>query len=373
MPPAARIPASPIHGISFARPTCTPHCALVPDPHLRSKSGRSVAPGDIHVTRTSLVAPFHKAIDIASLQSKENKAPQHASTSDSQSTIASSIRASQRSTLLSASCASTSKGGKRRPCIVIQMQRSSARVFLMGTFGGSRTQDLPQELRPYLAIMSSCNCKWKGNRLEKWRNGHAHSIPEWYQEDGNIQYIVPIVHEIGMDAVEERWADRTPSRGNNAEGYHMDMTNMNLRMGRDLKMRCVSREYRKRLRRAARKPVDSQQPTRHRSTRSVSSVACQSTLSSISESGTFSSATETIASAGRGATDSSSWRSGMSSADISKSHERSSILDSRNMAKAGKLDLETSSTRSARSFISRPLFSSPLAKHSQSSVASRQP
>ncbi|KAL1710113.1 hypothetical protein EV121DRAFT_275991 [Schizophyllum commune] len=267
MPPATRIPASPIHGLSFARPTCTPHCALVPDPHLRSKSGRSVAPGDIHVTRTSLVAPFHKAMDIASLQSKENKGPQHESTSDSQSSIASSIRASQRSTLLSASCASTSKGGKRRPCIVIQMQRSSARVFLMGTFGGSRTQDLPQELRPYLAIMSSCNCKWKGNWLEKWRNGHAHSIPEWYQEDGNIQYIVPIVHEIGMDAVEERWADRMPSRDNNAEGYHMDMTNMNLllrhseRMGGDLKMRCVSREYRKRLRRAARKPPAADAPS----------------------------------------------------------------------------------------------------------------
>ncbi|KAI5900291.1 uncharacterized protein SCHCODRAFT_02484951 [Schizophyllum commune H4-8] len=267
MPPATRIPASPIPGLFFARPTCTPHCALVPDPHLRSKSGRSVAPGDIHVTRTSLVAPFHKAMDIASLESKENKGFRHASTSDSQSTTASSIRASQRSTLLSASCASTSKGGKRRPCIVIQMQRSSARVFLMGTFGGSRTQDLPQELRPYLAIMSSCNCKWKGNWLEKWRNGHAHSIPEWYQEDGNIQYIVPIVHEIGMDAVEERWADRMPSRDNNAEGYHMDMTNMNLllrhseRMGGDLKMRCVSREYRKRLRRAARKPPAANAPS----------------------------------------------------------------------------------------------------------------
>ena len=262
MPPAARIPASPVPGLSFAKPTCTPHCALVPDPHLRSKSGRSVAPGDIHVTRTSLVAPFHKAMDIASIESKENKGAQHASTSDSHSTIASSIRASQRSTLLSASCASTSKGGKRRPCIVIQIQRSSARVFLMGTFGGTRTQDLPQELRPYLAIMSSCNCKWGGNWLGKWRNGHTHSVPEWLQEDGNIQYVVPIVHDIGMDAVTERWAiDRKQAGSSTAEGFYMDMDNMSLllrhsgRMARDLRMKCSSREYRKRLRRAARKPV----------------------------------------------------------------------------------------------------------------------
>ncbi|KAL1762278.1 hypothetical protein FB107DRAFT_268560 [Schizophyllum commune] len=312
-------------------------------------------------------------MDLASQESKENKGIRRAS--DSQSSIASSIRASQRSTLLSPSCASTTKGGKKRPCIVIQTTPSSARVFLMGTFGGTRAQDLPQELQPYLAIMSSCNCKWGGNWLGKWRNGHTHSVPEWLQEDGNIQYVVPIVHDIGMDAVTERWAvDRKQAGSSAAEGFYMDMDNMSLllrhsgRMARDLRMKCGSREYRKRLRRAARKPVDSQQPTRHRTTRSVSS-----TLSAISESGTFSSVTETIASAGRGAADSSSWRSGMSSADISKSHERPSILDSRNTAKAGKLDPETSSTRSARSFISRPLSSSPLAKHSQSSVASRQP
>ncbi|KAL1688393.1 hypothetical protein GGG16DRAFT_127209 [Schizophyllum commune] len=260
MSPARILPESLNLRPSSSRPNCTPGCALVTDPHLCGKTGRFVAPGDIRITCTSLVAPFHKAMDLASQESKENKGIRRAS--DSQSSIASSIRASQRSTLLSPSCASTTKGGKKRPCIVIQTTPSSARVFLMGTFGGTRAQDLPQELQPYLAIMSSCNCKWGGNWLGKWRNGHTHSVPEWLQEDGNIQYVVPIVHDIGMDAVTERWAiDRKQAGSSTAEGFYMDMDNMSLllrhsgRMARDLRMKCGSREYRKRLRRAARKPV----------------------------------------------------------------------------------------------------------------------
>ena len=102
----------------------------------------------------------------------------------------------------------------------------------------------------------------------------------------------------------------------------------------------------------------SSKPARHRTTRSVSSAASQVALSVISESGTFSSATETIASTGRRATDSCSWRSGMSGADILKTHERSFILDSRNTTTAGKRDPEASSIRSVRSLLSRPLFSS---------------
>ncbi|KAL1683645.1 hypothetical protein EV122DRAFT_201431 [Schizophyllum commune] len=250
-PTAHSLTSTPNSGQSPAQARCTPRCALVIDPHLRGRTSRSVALGDIRKTQTSLMAPFHTIIDAASQRSKENRRPQPPSTMGSRSSVASSISPSARSALTSR--VSTSEGGKVRPCVVIGMNGTNARVCLMGTFEGLFIDRLPAEVQQRVAVMYSPTCKHKGGWLQRPNIAHMHSIPDWHHDEGKVQYIVSLVHDIGLHDVGKRWVVKTPT-ARPGEGYYMDMDNSSeLRtsageLSADLQRRCGDRKYRTHMR-----------------------------------------------------------------------------------------------------------------------------
>ncbi|KAI4524999.1 hypothetical protein K525DRAFT_192602 [Schizophyllum commune Loenen D] len=238
---------------SSSVPCCTPDCALVTDSHLRGKTSRSVVLGDIRKTQTSLMAPFHAIMDAASQEAKENRLPRPPSTLGSRSGVSSSVPPSVANT----SRISTIDGGKVRPCIILGLYGNIARVCLMGTFGGAFIDELSPELQEHVSVMFSPTCKRQGNWLQERKIFHIHSTPEWSHVEGKVQYVVPLVLEIGLDAVNKRWAVDRKLAGHSAggaEGYYVDMKNMaRLRiyastMSRDLQSQCRDWKYRKNLR-----------------------------------------------------------------------------------------------------------------------------
>ncbi|KAL1683092.1 hypothetical protein EV122DRAFT_202176 [Schizophyllum commune] len=240
------------------RPLCTPNCVRTTRTR-RGRLGASICKGDIRKTEISLVAPFHKFMDEASLadRMRRSRAP---STLRSRSSVAPSQSPSR---LASPSCVSSTSGGKVRPCIVLQEKDGIATVCTMGTFEKAHIQILHPSLREHIAVMYSRKCMWQDGWIGESGARHLHSSPEFYQAEGCIQYIVPIMHDIEVDAVGERWSIHRKHSGDGdgdaIEGYYLDSDNMNdlqrhiLKTRRDLKEQFASRRNRNHFRHVLRK------------------------------------------------------------------------------------------------------------------------
>ncbi|KAI5888860.1 uncharacterized protein SCHCODRAFT_02637933 [Schizophyllum commune H4-8] len=248
------------------RPLCTRECARGPSRHCGGRTGGHLAVGDIRITYISLLAPFYKILDDNSWRSKVRQPSRRSSTVRSRSVAS---PRSRQSTIASPSCASTTNGPKKRPCIVANVGQSSAEVCIMGTFEGAFVDKIHKDLRPHLAILVSRKSKHKGDWLQDSKMRHLHSQPEWYQSKGNVQYIVPLMHDISLDDIKDRWLASSRQKINGAEprspdslavdpppeGYYMDERNLlglydyAEETARQLKYLSGDRAYRRRLRR----------------------------------------------------------------------------------------------------------------------------
>ncbi|KAL1732218.1 hypothetical protein EV714DRAFT_282832 [Schizophyllum commune] len=373
-----------------------PPPGLAPPSQPRSRVERLRCTRDIRITYISLLAPFYKILDDCSGRSKVRQPSRRSSTVRSRSVAS---PRSRQSTVASPSCASTTNGPKKRPCIVVNVGQSSAEVCIMGTFEGAFVDRIHKDLRPHLAILVSRKSKHKGDWLQNSKMRHLHSQPEWYQAKGNVQYIVPLLHDIDLDEIKDRWLAsgrqkaggdelRSPDHlaaDSSAEGYYMDERNLlglydyAEETARQLKYLSGDRAYRRRLRRildekmaTSKEPADS----------NASVITFDSYAPSIQTVLSEAAAPSFIENTPSVREDPSGWRASLkrvstalsmtSTSSRTTTGKRPSVSDDGcpKTPKAAKLGFDTSSIRSKDSRRSIPLMKSTKDNTPQPSVAS---
>ncbi|KAL1758910.1 hypothetical protein FB107DRAFT_288190 [Schizophyllum commune] len=374
-----------------------PPPGLAPPSQPRSRVERPRCIRDIRVTYISLLAPFYKLLDDCSGRSHVRQPSRRSPTPLSRSVA---TPRSRQSTLASPSCASTTNGPKKRPCIVANVGQTSADICVLGTFEGAFIDRIHEDLQPHLAILVSRKSKHKGDWLESSGMRHMHSSPEWYQAKGNVQYIVPLLHQVDLDDIKDRWSvhacrkvdgdqQRTTDHSavdSTSEGYYMDqvnlyhITNCADDTTRGLKHLFRDRAYRRKFRRMLdKKMVTIKTPTSD----SASVITFDSyapSIHTVLSQAKATSVTENIPSA---CDESSNWRSAVkristtlsmtSTSSRSTASKRHFEYDDEcpRTPKAAKQELDASSMRSKGSTRSIPFKRSSKANTPQSPVASR--
>ncbi|KAL1758914.1 hypothetical protein FB107DRAFT_206374 [Schizophyllum commune] len=372
---------------------CTPDCSLASHSHHRGKTGRDLSLGDIRTTTISLLAPFYEALRDYHSVNLEIQSSARASTFRSHSGLSHSP--SRRPSRASGSCTSGKGGPRIRPCVIVEKRAATAIVILMGTFEGAYIDKLHPLLQEYVAILFSQDSTYQEERFTKGKPMHMHSTPEWSQEAphlGQLQYIVPLRHEVDLQGLTNRWEVRRALDGGSrrvagdggTEGYYMDGQNLTdlgnhaQKMYKRLQRLCERKTFRQELRKVLRERGKvGRNPNRsHASVQTRHSRAPSVLLEPIPETPTTPSYTRpsesTIPDKARGSWISTRKFSVSSASSQTTASKRRSCYDDEcpRMPKAAKQEFDTSSTHSRGSKRLIPFIQSPKANTPQPSLPS---